>query len=143
MGTMMIDEKEWEKFGGVPSAPFDERIYVTLNRKNQIYLNRHTYELLGSPAHVELYMHRTGESILIAPTATRTASSFLVSPKQVGHIILANPFCRHHQIHTPTTIRFIGVEIDSQRLKLDLTQIISTEVGFRRPRNVRSDLRSG
>ncbi|MEQ1603836.1 MAG: hypothetical protein ABL999_03125 [Pyrinomonadaceae bacterium] len=131
---MMIDENEWEKFRGVPSAPFDERIYVTLNHKSQIYLNRHTYKLLGSPSHVELYMRRTGESILIAPTTTRTASSFAVSPKQVGYIILANPFCRHHHIQTSTTIQFTGIEITNQILKLDLTQTINTEIAFRRPR---------
>ena len=119
---MMIDENEWEKFRGAPSAPFDERIYVTLNRKSQIYLGRHTYELLGSPSHVEIYMHRNRESILIAPATSQTASSFRVNPKQVGFVILASPFCRHHGIRTETTIQFVRPEINNDCLKLDLTQ---------------------
>ena len=42
-----MNEREWEKFYGGPLDKYDDRVYVTINRKGQIYMNRHTYHLIG------------------------------------------------------------------------------------------------
>ncbi len=42
-----MNDREWEKFYGGPLDKYDDRVYVTINRKGQIYLNRHTYHLIG------------------------------------------------------------------------------------------------
>ena len=129
---MMIDENEWQKFRGAPLPAFDERVYVTLNRKSQIYMNRHTYHLLGAPPYVEMYLHRDGGSILIAAVPAATASSLAVREKQVGYVILASPFCRHHNLRAAHTIQFTHPALTDGTLKLNLTQTVPTQIGLRR-----------
>lgn len=130
-----MDNREWEKFYGGPLDGYDERVYVTINRKSQIYMNRHTYHLLGSPKHVTFYFSRRRDAIMIVPSHLETVEHFPVKQKQVGYVILASPFCRHYNIRINGTLQFIRPDIDNQKLKLDLTQTIKTEVGKRRPRN--------
>jgi hypothetical protein len=130
-----MNNREWEKFYGGPLDTYDERVYVTINHKGQIYMNRHTYHLLGAPKQVNFYFSRRRDSIMIVPSHMSLAENFPVKPKQVGYVILASPFCRHYGIRTETTQQFVRPDIDDRKLKLDLTQTITVAV----PKRKKSD----
>src|ERR1044071_8093863 len=104
---MLGNEREWEKFYGGPLDTYDSRIYVTINRKHQIYFNRHVYHLLGSPAQIVLYYSRRQDAIMLVPSGVVTAESFPVKRKQVGYVIMASPFCRHFAIRVEGTHLFV------------------------------------
>ena len=119
------DDREWEKFYGGPMDNYDDRVYVTINRKGDIYMNRHTFHLIGAPKFVNFYFSRRRDVIKLVPVTMRLAENFPVKPKQVGYVIHATTFCRHHGIRAEQTMQFIRPDIDDRNLKLDLTQMMT------------------
>ena len=120
-----MNDREWEKFYGGPMDNYDDRVYVTLNFKGQIYMNRHTYHLIGSPKYINFYFNRRRDAIMIVPQTMKLAENFPVKRKQVGYVVHASPLCKHYGIRAEKTIQFIRPDIDDQKLKLDLTQTVS------------------
>lgn len=131
-----INPNEWKRFDAGPLASYDERIYVTINHRDNIYMNRHTHKLLGSPNYAELYMNLSSGVILVAAVPEETQYSFPLKPKQVGYVILAARFFRHHGIKVKGTQQIVRPQIENGRMILDLDKTVSTDLGFRRPRGV-------
>lgn len=131
-----INPNEWQRFDAGPLASYDERIYVTINHRDNIYMNRHTHKLLGSPNYAELYMNLSSGVILVAAVPEETQYSFPLKRKQVGYVILAARFFRHHGIKVKGTQQIVRPQIENGRMILDLDKTVSTDLGFRRPRGV-------
>ena len=123
-----MNEREWEKFYGGPLDKYDDRVYVTINRKGQIYMNRQTYHLIRAPSHIVFYFSRRRAAIMVVPSGNAMAESFPVKRKQVGYVVHASPFCRHFGIRTETTEQFVRPDIDDRKIKLDLTQTVTVGV---------------
>ena len=123
-----MQEREWEKFYGGAMDSYDRRVYVTFNDRGEIYLNRHTYHLLGSPKHVNFYFSRRRDSIMVVPSNVELAENFPVKRKQVGFVIQASTFCRHYGIRMERTVQFVRPDIDDRKLKLDLTTTVDVTI---------------
>lgn len=125
-------DREWEKFRGGPTQATRDRMHVTLSRRGLIYMNANTYRLLGRPTGVYLYFNRAKDSIAVEPASPRLPETFPVRRRQMGHAILAAPFCRHFGIKLDTTEQFVRPDIDEKGvLRLDLSSTVTVS-GIRR-----------
>ncbi len=120
----------WEEFEGKPTEPKSERLHVTLNQKNQIFLNRNIHALMGNPKSVVLLFDKLNSVIGIRSAAPNVPNAFPVKKRPSGmhRIIVATPFCKHYRIKVDRTTAFIEPEIDPEGvLKLDLKSVV--EIG--------------
>ncbi len=118
--------RTWDEFFGGPNLAGDKRLYVSLNRKGVLLLNKRAFEKIGAPkAAILLYDRRNSTIGLRAATPdTKHAFPFKRKPFEIR----AMPFCRHHKLKVPRTISFPNPEIDPDgTLLLDLHTAI--EVG--------------
>ena len=125
----MIILGKLEKFMGGPTPPPEKRVHVTINKQNLIGLNEKCYEMLGKPQAVYLYYSREDSVIAIEPVHSfRMPAAFPVKAKgNGGWRINAAPFCKHYNIRTDTTERFISPELssDGKQLLLKLTETVT------------------
>jgi hypothetical protein len=122
---MEID-KEWEKFSGGPFVPFRERVYVTLNGKGKLLLNRKAHEVLGKPKRVLLYFNRSKDTIGVRPAHDRLAEAFPVRHTGESCVVYCGTFLRHFGIRFSGTEKFVGADLNQQGLlQLDLSKTVS------------------
>ncbi|MEQ1603472.1 MAG: hypothetical protein ABL999_01235 [Pyrinomonadaceae bacterium] len=118
----MLDQ--WEVFTAGPTKPREDRLYLSLNSKGQIFINRHAVEALGSPQAVELLFSKPTTRIGIRRVAPHETSAFPLKERPDGQakMIHASPFCRNHGIRVTGTVAFNHVELNEDAmLILDLT----------------------
>lgn len=128
----------WEIFDAGQTVPSDERMHVTLNYKNVIFLNANMHERLGHPEAVVLMFDKVNSVIGINPAPATLPNAFRVKPQTRGRhrIIHASPFCRHYGIKVDNTMAFLKPEIDEEGvLRLDLKSTTQVKHSpFRRKR---------
>ena len=113
----------WEEFNAGPTPPPNERLHVTLNRRNTILLNGNIYEKLGSPEAVIFLFDKVNSIIGINPASPHMQNAFPVKERGEGRnrVIRATPFCKCHGIIVDVTRAFLNPEIDDDGiLRLDL-----------------------
>jgi hypothetical protein len=116
----------WEKFTGGPTRPREERLHVTINKKNVLMLNRNVHKLLGNAEAVELLFNRREAVIGVSPAKVQLTEAFPVQNKGGYHVINASPFCRHFGIKVDGTEAFVNPEIDDTGvLRLNLATTVS------------------
>lgn len=118
----MLDQ--WEVFTAGPTKPKEDRLYLSLNFKGQIFMNRHAVEAIGSPETVELLFSPRTSKIGIRRVSPKATSAFPLKDRPDGHakMIHASPFCRNYNIKVKGTVGFNHVELDEDdMLILDLT----------------------
>ncbi len=128
----------WEVFAAGPTVPFEERMHVTLNYKNVIFLNANLHKRLGSPEAVLLLFDKVNSVIGINPAPPTLPNAFKVKPQSRGRhrIIHAAPFCRHYGIKIDNTTTFLKPEIDDEGvLRLDLKDTTPAKRVFRRKKD--------
>jgi len=120
----------WEEFEGKPTEPKGERLHVTLNQKNVIFLNRNVHSRLGEPRAVVLMFDKVNSVIGIRPTEPGKKNAFPVKKRPGGNhrVIVATPFCVHYRIKVDRTTAFIDADVDNEGiLRLDLKAVV--EIG--------------
>lgn len=112
----------WDMFRGGSTRPSNERINVTINKKNVLTFNRFIVKLLGNPEAVILMFEKKESIIGLVPSNLRDKYAFPLKPKGAGNwTIHAAPFCRHFGIVIDKTEKFDDADLDSEGvLRLDL-----------------------
>ena len=117
----MLDQ--WEVFTAGPTKPKEDRLYLSLNHKGQILINRRALEAIGSPEAVELLFSKPTSKIGIRRVSPKMTSAFPLKdrPDSYAKMIHASPFCRSYNIKVKGTVAFNHVELDNDAmLILDL-----------------------
>lgn len=70
----MLDQ--WEVFTAGPTKPKEDRLYLSLNQKGQILINRNAIEALGSPEAVELLFSKPTTKIGIRRVSPKESNAF-------------------------------------------------------------------
>lgn len=124
---MDVTERELEKFRGGPTQSKEERIYVTLDSRGVISMNKNLHRLLGKPVAAFLHYGRKSDVIAIEPlSSTRLPEAFPVRERSGGGWrINTSPFCKHFGIRLDTTERFITPEIINGKLWLKLNETVT------------------
>jgi len=122
-------ERDFEKFRGGPTQPSNERLHITINRRNTILMNRNCYRMLGKPTAVYLYFSRVRDTIAIEPLHNpRLPKAFPVRQKNsTGWRIQAGPFFKHFGIRVDTTEKFISPDIRDGKLMLKLSDTVTVD----------------
>ena len=118
----MLDQ--WEVFTAGPTKPGEDRLYLSINQKGQIFINRRAVEALGSPEAVELLFSKPTTKIGIRRVSPKMTNAFPLKDRPDGNakMIQASPFCRNHGIKVQGTVAFNQVELNEDAmLILDLT----------------------
>ena len=122
----MTFDKDWEKFIGGPNKPNRERIHITMNKHNVIYLNGNAYRMMGKPEAVQFFLNRKEGKLGLKPANPCLHDAFPLKPDKGSLIIHASPACRSFGIRFTTTEKFIDPVLDaSGNLILDLSRTIT------------------
>lgn len=117
--------EEWEEFEAGPNKRDGERIYVSLNSKGQLLLNKNAVEALETPAAVVLMYEKRLSKIGIRPASPSLRNAFPLQPRPGVHsrMIYASPFCRNYGIKVTGTVCFNSIRVDNKRMMtLDLAK---------------------
>ena len=121
----MLDQ--WEQFEGGPNERPDEKLYVSINSKGQILLNKKAVESLDTPAAVILFFSKPSSKIGVRAARSIDRGAFPLKPRPKSHsrMIHASPFCRNYGIRVNGTVSFVGIEMNNDGLLiLDLNKTI-------------------
>lgn len=133
-------DRKYEKFVGGQNKPWQDVLYVSLNKCGRIAMNSNCYKHLGKPLAAYLYYSRVDDTIALEPVHShRMPTAFDVKQSGAsGWRIDAAPFCGHHNIRLDKTERFIAPEIEDGRLYLKLGQTVTVQ-----KRSTKRDRRPG
>lgn len=98
-------------------------IYVTLNRKGVINLNRKTFEKMGEPEAVSVYFDDTNNRFGIKPTSPSMRDAFPLGKRgsRGGRRIFVGSALKEFRIDISETIQFVDADFDDEGiLVLDL-----------------------
>ena len=95
-------------------------LYVTLNGKGSIVMNRATHERMGGPGAYNILWDAANNTIGLKPTYPRTRNAYpvLKSGKHGGRRISAYRLLTEHGLHIKETIEFPDAEIDESGILL-------------------------
>lgn len=126
MGAM---DREFEKFRGGPTQSKAERIYVTLDSRGVLSMNKNLHRILGKPVAAFLHYSRASDVIAVEPLDNpRLAEAFPVHERSGGGWrINTSPFCKHFGIRLDTTERFISPDIRDGKLMLKLRETVTVK----------------
>jgi len=120
----MLDQ--WEEFTAGPVRTNAAKIYVTINCRAQIFLNKRAYATLGSPEGVRLFYNKVRRRIGLRAAEVRSESVFPVRATRgtgSGRQVSILSFCRHHRIKVEGTIAFSNAKLTPDgMLVLDLNE---------------------
>ena len=90
-------------------------IYVTMNRKGMIVLNRAAYERLGSPTAFHLLYDSANNTIGLKPTTTAMRNAYPAhqSGRHGGRKVSAYRLVTECSLHINETLEFPDAEIDT------------------------------
>jgi hypothetical protein len=136
--------RRWTVFDGEPNGKGKDVPRVTLGPKKVLLLNRKAYEVLGSPAAVELRFDEETRTIGLRPRDVRHSNAFPLhvkgarhktnagSPRYTYRIIYAAPFCRHFEIKAERTVLFNNVDLDDDgTMLLEMSSAVRVGRGSR------------
>ncbi len=106
--------RRWVEYTDGPTEPTADRLYVTLNPRGMLLLNRRAFAELGRPAAAMLLYDERNGAIGLRAAGKSDAKPFPVKshPKGSHHLVYAKPFCRRFGIRPAAAIRFSDPEID-------------------------------
>ena len=121
-------EREWEIYKADSAVNAGRRVYVTLNRRGNFYLNVKALEALGGPETVVLMYDRRASVIGLARASHERRGACRLKKKDGdrsgGRVIYAANFCRKFGIEPEKTISFVDAEVDKDGiLLLDLQAV--------------------
>lgn len=121
-------ERHWEEFKGSPPPRNGNRMYVSINDRGIIVLNRKSFDSLGKPEAVTLLYDGHSYVIGLKPCTRLMPNAFPVAPrgKSGGHVIWAYAFAKEHDIQPTGTIRFLEPRMENGILVLDLNHTART-----------------
>lgn len=124
----MSVKRKWAEFASSPPPRAGSRLYVSLNQKGIIAINRRTYQALGEPEAVSLLFDIDNLTIGLRPCGLLMPNAFPIAQRGATgtHIIWALSFTNAHQIFVTGTIRFLKPEIEDGVLVLDLNYTART-----------------
>ena len=113
-------------------------MYVTMNRRGYIVMNRLTHQRMDEPKAVNLLFDKTNSRIGVQPTAVTERHAFRVGKygRHGGKLVRAYKLMQDFAIDLPETVQFRDVRIDEDGiLVLDLrTAELSTRAEGQRRR---------
>ena len=104
-------------------APHNSGVYVTMNRKGEIMMNKVAYKRVGEPTAFLIYYNRPNSMIALKPTAAAIKNAYPVrnSGRRGGRVVRAFRLLTEFGLKLPDTVEFQDVEIDRDgQLVLDL-----------------------
>jgi hypothetical protein len=119
----MLDQ--WEQFEAGPNERSDEKLYVSINGKGQILLNKKAVDCLEAPATVVLFFSKPSQKIGIRAARSIDKGAFPLKTRPLSHsrMVHASPFCRNYGIRVNGTVSFVGIKLDNDGLLvLDLNK---------------------
>ena len=125
-------EMNWEYFEQGPVENKGEQVYVTINRRGNLFLNRRAVEALGRPNLVVLMYDRRRKTIGIGAASPGPQGAFRLKRKELnghgGRLLYASNFCRNYAIYPDETLHFTAAEVDKAGvLVLDLNEVNSVK----------------
>jgi hypothetical protein len=116
-------ERNWKEFRNEKPRSVNG-LYVSINERGIILLNRRAYAELGSPEAVSLLYDEENSSIGLLPVDPWLDISFPVQPRGVSgnQLIRALPFIKANKIKINYTVKFLQPEIEEGILVLDLNR---------------------
>jgi hypothetical protein len=124
-------EYKWEIFEEGPVVQSTEQIYVTINRRGQLYLNRGSLAALDEPDAVVMMYDRRQQVIGLQRSSIERRSAFKLRRKDrdsKGRVLYASNFCRRHHIRPGETLRFTKAAVDKNGvLILSMHEVISAK----------------
>ncbi len=114
-------ERKWKEFRNERPRSTNG-LYVSINARGIILLNRRAYTELGRPEAVSLLFDEKLLTIGLRPSAPFLATSFPVQPRGASGnmIIRALPFVKANRISLGYTIKFLNPVVEDTVLILDL-----------------------
>jgi hypothetical protein len=134
--VFMEIDREWDKFTGGPFVAFGERMYVTLDGRGRLLLNRKAFETIGKPQRVLLYFNRNKDTIGVRPAHDRLAEAFPVRRNSVSFVVYCGTFLRHYGIRLDSTEKFNRPDLNKYgMLELNLGHTTTVSGKRRKRRN--------
>jgi len=135
----MVLTRKWAEFQTSPAPRAGSRIYVSVNSRGIIVLNKRAHASLGKPEAVNLLYDIDNLTIGLRPCSLIMPNAFPICQRgNRNHIIWALSFLKAHQIHPTGTIRFLLPQMENGVLTLDLNYTARTtqspRTGWRKKR---------
>jgi hypothetical protein len=115
---------EWEECPRGDVMPQYSGIYVTMNPKGVIVMNRVAYEMTGGPDAYKLLFDRNNRRIGLKPTHRNMRNAYPVcvaNRKSGSKKVHGHRLTQRYRIDLPATVRFPDAEVDEDGiLRLDL-----------------------
>jgi hypothetical protein len=118
---MQVDWEILPKDDGV--APNSSGVYVTINRKGAIAMNKVAYGRMGEPAAFLIMFDKTNSRIMLKPAALSTKHAYRAGKnrKRGGPLVRAYRLITQFGVKIPETLEFKDAEVDIDgQLILDL-----------------------
>ena len=114
---------DWVQLPRGDIAPHNSGVYVTMNRKGEIALNKVAYKRVGEPTAFLILYNRPNSLIALKPTAAAIKNAYPVRKhgRRGGRMVRAFRLLTEFGITLPDTVEFREPEIDRDgQLILDL-----------------------
>ena len=114
---------DWVQLPRGDIAPHNSVVYVTMNRKGEIALNKVAYKRVGEPTAFLIYFNRPNNMVALKPTAAAIKNAYPVRKqgRRGGRVVRAFRLLTEFGLKLPDTVEFKDPEIDRDRqLILDL-----------------------
>lgn len=114
---------DWVELPRGDVAPHNSGLYVTMNRKGEIALNKVAYRRVGEPAAFLILYNRPNSMVALKPTAAAMKNAYPVRKhgRRGGRMVRAFRLLTEFGIKLPDTVEFPDAEIDQDgHLILDL-----------------------
>jgi len=114
---------DWVQLPRDDVAPQNSIVYVTMNRKGEITLNKTAYKRVGEPSAFLIFYNRPNSLIALKPTAAALRNAYPVRKhgQRGGRVVRAFRLLTEFGIKLPDTVEFPEPEIDLDgQLILDL-----------------------
>jgi hypothetical protein len=121
--SVFMQVSGWVELPRGDIAPHNSGVYVTMNRKGEIALNKVAYKRIGEPNAFLILYNRPNTLIALKPAAAAIKNAYPVRKhgRRGGRMVRAFRLLTEFGIKLPDTVEFPGAEIDPDgQLILDL-----------------------
>ncbi|MBP7375474.1 MAG: hypothetical protein KA956_03235 [Pyrinomonadaceae bacterium] len=114
-------ERDWIVFDEPPRIRKD-RIYMMLNMRCELMINRIAFEALGQPESVFLSYSEKTDAIAIEKADARLNNAFPLRLKNSSgnYSVHIKPMCDRHEIKYDSSVRFLDLAIEGDKLVANL-----------------------
>ena len=106
---------KWQEFETGPAEKTADKIYATINRRGNIYLNERAMKEMGEPDVVVLMYDSYQQTIGVKATTIDKRNAFRPKWKDKrvgGRVLYAANFCRHFRIRPKQTLAFVRARVE-------------------------------